>query len=105
MPMHEEAVLMYPERDGVFRAKVPVVRGLVIEAPDRDLVQHLAGCAVARSRPGSTPVFIDVSPEAAVEPNPWLDQAGIFADDPNWDEFVAEMKAARARDNARIFDE
>ena len=101
----EEAVLLYPERDGVVRAKVPVLRGLVIESPDRELVQHLAGCAIARARPGSVPVFIDVSPEAAIEPNPWLDTAGIFADDPTWDEFVAEMKAARARDNARTFDD
>jgi hypothetical protein len=101
----EEAVLLYPERDGIYRAKVPAVRGLVIESPDRELVQHLAACAIARARPGSVPVFIDVSPEAAVEPNPWLDTAGIFADDPTWDEFVAEMKAARARDNARVFDD
>ncbi|MGH2602420.1 MAG: hypothetical protein ACRDJ9_23920, partial [Dehalococcoidia bacterium] len=64
-----------------------------------------ASCAIARLRPKSRPVFIDVSPEAAVEPNPWLDTAGIFADDPTWDEFIAEMKAARARENARTFDD
>ena len=101
--MQEEAVLRYPERDGAFRAKVPVLRGLVIESPDRELVQYLARCAIARCRPGSEPVFIDVAPEAAVEPNPWLDMAGIFADDPTWDEFMAEMKAIRARENARTF--
>jgi hypothetical protein len=70
------------EERGIVRAKVPVLRGLVIEAPDRELVEHLARCAIVRSRPGSEAVFIDVSPEAAVEPNPWLDTAGIFADDP-----------------------
>lgn len=103
--MQEEAVLIYPPRDGVIRAKIPVVRGLVIESPDRALVEDLARCAILRSRPGSEVVFIDVSPEAAVEPNPLLDMAGIFADDPTWDEFVAEMKAARIRDNARTFDD
>jgi hypothetical protein len=101
----EEAVLLYPERDGIYRAKVPVVRGLVIESPDRDLVQHLAACAIARARPGSVPVFIDVSPEAAVEPNPLLDTIGIFADDPTWDDFIAELKAIRAQENARTFDD
>jgi hypothetical protein len=83
----------------VIRAKVPGIRRLVISSPDRELVQHFAGCAVARWRPKSRPVFIDVSSEAAVEPNPALDLVGIFADDPTWDEFVAEMKAARARDD------
>jgi hypothetical protein len=103
--MQEEPVLLYPERAGAFRAKVPVLRGLVIESPARELVMHLASCAIARRRPGSKPVFVDVAPDAAVEPNPWLDSAGIFADDPTWDEFVAEMNAARARDNARTLND
>ena len=101
----EEAVLLYPERDGIARARVPVLRGLVIESPDRELVRHLAGCAIARAHPGSVPIFIDVSPVAAVEPNPLLDAVGMFADDPTWDEFIAEIKANRARDNARTFDD
>jgi hypothetical protein len=94
----EAAVLLYPPRDGVIRAKVPVIRGLVISSPDREMVQHLAVCALAKRRPGWKPVFIDVSPEAAVEPNPALDMAGIFADDPTWDEFQEEIRAARERD-------
>lgn len=93
--MREEAVLLYAQPDGVCRAKVPVLRGLIIEAPDRELVQHLARCAIIRSRPGSEPVFIDVSPEAAVEPNPWLDMAGIFADDPTLEPMLKEIYAAR----------
>lgn len=103
--MEEVAVLLYPPQDGVIRAKVPGIRGLVISSPDRELVQHLASCAVARYRPKSKAVFIDVSPEAAVEPNPLLDTAGVFADDPTWDEFVSEMKANRERENARRFDD
>ena len=103
--MEEVAVLLYPPRDGSIRAKVPGIWGLVISSPDRELVLHLASCAVARSRSNGKPVFIDVSPEAAVEPNPWLDMAGIFADDPTWDEFMAELKAIRARENARTFDD
>jgi hypothetical protein len=103
--MEEVAVLLYPPQDGVIRAKVPGIRGLVISSPDRELVQHLAGCAIARRWPESKPVFIDVSPEATVEPNPWLDMLGIFADDPSWDEFIAEMKAARDLENARTFND
>jgi hypothetical protein len=95
--MQEEVVLLYPPKDGVIRAKVPVIRGLVISSPDRELVRYLASCALAERRAGAKPVFIDVSPEAAVEPNPWLDLAGIFADDPTWDEFQEEIRAARAR--------
>jgi hypothetical protein len=93
--VQEEVVLLYPPQDGVIRARVPVIRGLVISSPDRELVQHLASCAIARLRPKSRPVFIDVSPEAAVEPNPWLDTAGIFADDPTLEEMLQEIYAAR----------
>jgi hypothetical protein len=96
--MEEVAVLLYPPEDGSIRAKVPVIRGLVIASPDRELVQHLATCAIARSRPKSKPVFIDVSPEAAVEPNPWLETAGMFADDPTLEEMLHEIYAARDRD-------
>ena len=77
---------------------MPGIWGLVISSPDRELVLHLASCAVARSRSNGKPVFIDVSPEAAVEPNPWLDSAGMFADDPTFDEFLEEIRAARERD-------
>jgi hypothetical protein len=103
--MEEAVVLLYPPQEGVIRAKVPGIRGLVISSPDRELVQHLAVCAITKRWPESKPVFVDVSPAAAVEPNPWLDMAGIFADDPTWDDFVAEMKAARALENARTFDD
>ena len=102
--MDEVAVLLYPPRDGVIRAKVPGIRGLVISSPDRELVLHLASCAVARSRPNGKPVFIDVSPEAAVEPNPWLDSAGMFADGPTFDEFLEEIRAAREREGAFASD-
>ncbi len=96
--MEEVAVLLYPPQDGVIRAKVPGIRGLVISSPDRELVQHLASCAIARWRPKSKPVFIDVSPEATVEPNPWLDTAGVFADDLTLEEMLQEIYAARDRD-------
>jgi hypothetical protein len=96
--MREAAVFLYPPQDGIVRAKIPVIRGLVISAPDRGLVEHLASCALAERRPGVKAVFIDVSPEAAVEPNPALDMAGIFADDLTFDEFLEEMRAARERD-------
>lgn len=97
--MQEVAVLLYPRRDGVSRAKVPVLRGLVIESPDRELAQHLASCAIARSRPESVAVFIDVSPEVAAEPNSLLDMAGIFADDPTLEPMLEEIYAARDRDD------
>ena len=48
---------------------------------------------------------IDVPSPVESTKNSWIATAGIFADDPTWDEFVAEMKATRARDNARTFDD
>ena len=34
--------------------------------------------------------------------NPWLKMAGAFKDDPDFDEFVAEMEAERQRDYAEV---
>lgn len=100
----ELAVLLYTEADGTYRARVPAIRGLVVMAPTRDMALKAVDAAVAEARPGSTLAVIDVPPSRDGKPNPWLEMAGMFADDPTFEEFVAEMRAARAREDAGLFD-
>lgn len=98
----ELAVLLYTEADGTYRAKVPAIRGLVVTAATRDVALKAVAAAAAEARPGSEIAVIDVPPSLAGKPNPWLEMAGMFADDPTWDEFIAEMQAARAREDAHL---
>ncbi len=100
----ELAVLLREQPDGTYEAKVPTIPGLIISAQNRDYVVAAMRCAVAEARPGSEPVFIDVPRGGDAKPNPWLEMAGMFADDPTWDEFIAEIRAARARDDASARD-
>ena len=51
--------------------------------------------ALAEVQRHSRVVRIDTPVPAETETNPWLRRAGIFADDPTWDQFQAEIAAQR----------
>ncbi len=101
----ELAVLLYTEADGTYRAKVPAIRGLAVTAATRAIALKAAAAAAAEAQPGSEIAVIDVPPSPDGKPNPWLEMAGMFADDPTWEEFIAEMQAARAREDAHPRDD
>lgn len=91
----ELAVLIQEQPSGGFRAWTPALRPFAATAPTRE--QAVAGlrCLIADVRPNAALALIDV---AGTQPNPLLDMAGVFADDPTWDEFIAAMREARERD-------
>jgi hypothetical protein len=76
-----------------------------VSGRDRDRALDLARCAIAEAIDKGEVAVIDVPSPVEPTKNSWIATAGIFADDPTWDEFIAEMKANRARDNARTFDD
>lgn len=41
------------------------------------------------------PEVIQIDLEPVIETNPWLKFAGMWADDPTWEEFLAEVEAYR----------
>ena len=47
---------------------------------------------------------IDVPNSTANVENPWLRFAGMWADDPNWEAFEAEVAAFRADLDAQVGD-
>lgn len=89
------AVLIRAQPDGSYHARVPEIPRLEASAPTRDQVVAAVRCAVAEASPATELVLIDV-PDGP--PNPWIEMAGRFADDPTFDEFVEEIRAARERE-------
>ncbi len=90
------AVLIRSQPDGSVHARVPAIPRLEVTAPTREQAVAAVRCAVAETHPSTELVLLDV-PEGP--PNPWLETAGMFADDPTFDEFVKEMRAARERED------
>ena len=82
------------KKDNKYIARVRDWPELVIEEASREaainqikeeLVEYL-------SHP---PEVVQIELEAAEQLNPWLKFAGMWADDPTWDEFLAEVEAYR----------
>ncbi len=44
-------------------------------------------------------IQLDISMDSEARPNPWLDTCGRSADDPDFDDYVAEIEQARAADD------
>jgi hypothetical protein len=97
-------ILLRPQEDGSVEETVPAIPGLAVSGRDHDRALDLARCAIAEAIESGEVAVIEVPAPTEPTKNSWLATAGIFADDPTWDEFVAEMKAARAEMNARTFD-
>lgn len=105
MELMQFLIILRPLEDGTVEARVPAIPGLAVSGRDRDRALDLARCAITEAIDGGEAVVIDVPAPIEHTKNSWIATAGVFADDPTWDEFIAEMKAARARDNARTFDD
>ena len=82
------------KKDNKYVARIRDWPELVVEEPTRDaaLSQMKTQLVEYLSNPPEI-VKIDVDPQG--QENPWLRFAGMWADDPTWDEFVAEVDAYR----------
>lgn len=98
----ELAVLIQAQPAGGVRVWVPALRPLEMTALTRE--QALAGvrCVIAEQRPEAELVLIEVP---GTDRNSWLESADIFADDPTWEEYNAEVLAARRRDDPHLYDD
>ena len=74
--------------------------GFSVEAPTREKAIRCAQAAIESRLAQEDIVMVEVEPEE--RPNPWVEMAGIFADDPTWDEFQAEIEKYRRELNAEI---
>ena len=82
------------KKDNKYVARIRDWPELVVEESTRDaaLSQMKAQLVEYLSNPPEI-VKIDVDPQG--QENPWLRFAGMWADDPTWDEFVAEVDTYR----------
>lgn len=63
----------------------------------RDLIHDLLGRTQF--------VKVDVDTAGYAAKNPWLDKAGMFSEDPTWDDFLAEMADYRRQLNEAVVAE
>lgn len=97
-------IILKPQPDGAVRATVPAIPGLTVSGGDRERALDLARLAIADALDSGEVAVIDVPAVVRNTQNSWVATAGIFKDDPTWDEFMAEIKAARAREDAAMLD-
>jgi predicted RNase H-like HicB family nuclease len=91
------AVVLRPQPNGSLQAIVPAVPGVIAYGSNREEALDAARCAIKEALAAGEIVTIDVPLDGEPVRNPWLETAGMFADDETWDDFIAEMRAARAR--------
>lgn len=88
-------ILLTRENDRLFKARVLLLPDIVITGPDETDVLNKVKVAIASLRQKSRIVQLDVPSEA--EDDPWMQMAGIWKDDPDWEMFQAEVKRYRAQ--------
>lgn len=98
-------ILLRPQPDGSFQATVPAIPEVMASGASREEALTAAQCAIKDALVGTEVATVDVSVDGEAVRNPWLETAGMFADDETWDEFIAEMQAARAREDAHLHDD
>jgi hypothetical protein len=91
-------ILLEPVADNGYRATSGPPLALSAEGatPDEALAK-LRECTAERLRTGTRLVTLDVP---VTEENPWVKYAGMFKDNPMFDEVVEIMKENRRKDEA-----
>lgn len=88
-------VLLTRENDRLFKARVLLLPDIVVTGSNETDVLDKVKVAIASLRQKSRIVQLDVPSET--EDDPWMQMAGIWKDDPDWETFQAEVKHYRAQ--------
>jgi hypothetical protein len=92
-------VLVTQQSEQVWIAKLLTWAGFSVEGNSReDALQKLDRQVKAQLADGEI-TYLDLPLTQQTE-NPWLAIAGKYADDPNWEEYVAAIEAVRQEANA-----
>ena len=86
--------------DDLFRASVLAWAGFSVEAPTREEAIQRAQSAIVERLAQEDIVTLEVDRMPENKPNPLLKFAGIYADDPDYDEFLAEIENYRRQIDA-----
>lgn len=88
-------VLLTRENDRLFKARVLLLPDIVVTGSNETDVLDKVKIAVASLRQKSRIVQLDVPSET--ENDPWMQMAGIWKDDPDWETFQAEVQHYRTQ--------
>lgn len=88
-------VSLKSQPDGSVQATVPAIPGVSVVGARRQQALDLARIAIGEALDAGEVAVIDVAATIERTQNSWIATAGIFKDDPTWDEFMADIKAAR----------
>ncbi len=89
------AILLQRRPDGSYQASVPLLPGLTRTAATRDEVLHLVRSDLAEAMSRTEVVYPDVPQQPGTTPNPWLETAGMFRDDPTLEPLLVAIYAER----------
>ncbi len=94
-------VLVTREQNRRFKARVLLLPEIVATGSSEEEVLAQVKSAITDLRTSSRIVQVDVPPLSGIEDDPWLRYAGMWADDPDWDLFQAEITAFRQAIDSR----
>jgi predicted RNase H-like HicB family nuclease len=84
------------QRNGEYWAVVPLLPSCTAQGRTREEVLHSVSVAIEEALADMEITTVEVSiPSRPVTSNPWLETAGMFQDDPLFDEMLAEVVAYR----------
>ena len=89
------AVLLRAQPNGSFEATVPALPGLSAACSNRAEALMAARRALADALAASELVAVDVPDGTGAKRNPWIETAGMFADDPTLEPMLQEIYTAR----------
>ncbi len=88
-------VLLQKRGDGTYQASIPLLPSIMAVGETRDEVLQAAHRAMSDVLQTTEVVYLDLPERQAGAHNPWLDTAGIFADDSELDPMLRAIYAAR----------
>jgi hypothetical protein len=94
-------VLVTREKNKRFKARVLLLPDIVVTGDSEAAVLERVQTAITDLRASSHIVRLDVPSLPGEATDPWLRYAGLWADDPDWDVFQAEVEAFRQTIDAR----
>jgi predicted RNase H-like HicB family nuclease len=84
------------QRNGEYWAVVPLLPSCTAQGRTREEVLHNVRVAIEEALADMEITTVEASiPSRPVTSNPWLETAGMFQDDPLFDEMLAEVVAYR----------
>ncbi len=89
------AILLQQRPDGKYQATVPVIPGLTRVGETRDETLEAVQQAITTTLTTAELVYLDVPDQRSATTNPWLETAGLFADDPTLETMLQDIYATR----------